>query len=55
MQLVVAQSLKNKKTHLHIECETVPGVAVSRHPATPTPGRGFGSDLAILGDNPRRE
>ena len=26
-----------------------------RHPATPTPGRGVGSDLAILGENPRRE
>ena len=31
------------------------GVAASRHPATPTPGRGVGSDLAILGENPRRE
>ena len=31
------------------------GVAASRHPATPTPGRGVSSDLAILGENPRRE
>ena len=31
------------------------GVAESSHPATPSAGRGFGSDLAILGANPWRE
>ena len=33
----------------------VSGVAASRHPASPTFGRDVGSDLAILGENPRRE
>ena len=47
-------SHKKCKGKKRLAC-TASGVAVSRHLATSTPGRGFGSDLAILGENIRRE